>query len=294
MKPTSDTKNELLRIDLGAVVRAKLGKRARFVPRALVRWMERTICADRLNALLEHNYPKTGAEFCRGVLKDLNVKIHVRGSENLPPVSQRRVVIACNHPLGGLDGMALIEYFTRYFGGEVHFVVNDILMAVKPLSDVFVPVNKHGAQSREASKRIDEVFAGDDPVLVFPAGLCSRLGDDGCVRDLEWHKMFVNRAVTSQRDVIPVHFSGENSRFFYKFARRRKRLGLKLNIEMIYLPREVFRSEGKTFTVTIGKPVSWQTLGAPRQAAEKAAQLRTAVYALADEASTDLPTEKLQ
>lgn len=269
-----------LQIDLAAILKAKLGKKYRYVPSFLVRSLSRTICADGLNKLLADNFPKRGAEFCRGVFHDLDVTVEARGIGNLPDPSHRRVVIVSNHPLGGLDGMALIDFFANYYGGNIYFLVNDLLMAVEPLNDVFVPINKHGAQSREAKRRIDELFEGNDPILIFPAGLVSRLGNDGTVRDLEWKKMFVNKAVSSQRDIIPVHFSGNNSQFFYKFARRRKRLGLKFNIEMIYLPREVFRSAGKTFTITCGKPIRWQDVEGGSRASETAQRIKELVYQL--------------
>ncbi len=280
-KPRQAPHDGPLRIDLPEVLRAKLGNKSRWVPGALVRWLERTVCVDQLNRLLEHNYPRRGADFCRGVFDDLDVTIRVHGTENLPDPSHRRVIIASNHPLGGLDGMALIDFFTRYYGGRVHFLVNDLLMAVEPLGDVFVPINKHGAQSREAMKRLDELFEGDDPILVFPAGLVSRLGAKNEIKDLEWKKMFVNKAISSRRDIIPVHFSGNNSRFFYKFARRRERLGLKFNIEMIYLPREVFRSRGKTFDITCGPLIDRQTLKGGKEAAVTAARIKELVYGLA-------------
>lgn len=271
-----------LQLDLKAVVDSKLGKKARFVPGFLIKCLEKVIRVKDLNELLAHNHPRQGAEFCRGVLEDLDVTLEVRGLENLPSPDNKKVVIASNHPLGGLDGMALIKIFTEYYGGKVHFLVNDILMAVKPLNDVFVPVNKHGAQSRATMKEIDRLFEADEPILVFPAGLVSRLGKNGEIKDLEWKKMFVNKAISSQRDIIPVHFSGYNSQFFYKFARRRKRLGLKFNIEMIYLPGEVFSSKGKKFIVTVGKPISWQSLKGGKDAQATAAAIKDIVYKLAD------------
>lgn len=272
--------SEPLRIDLKAVLRSKLGGKARFVPKFLVRRLEKVICADGLNSLLASNHGRTGGNFCRGVLSDLEVTVNVEGKENLPDPSHRRVVIVSNHPLGGLDGMALTAFFEEYYGGQVYFIVNDLLMAVKPLCDVFVPINKHGSQSREAKQRLDDVFAGDDPVMIFPAGLVSRRGAGGEIKDLEWRKMFVNKALSTHRDIIPVHFNGNNSQFFYKFAQRRKRLGIKFNVEMIYLPREVFRSKGKTFTITCGKPISWHELEGGKESSATAAKLRERVYAL--------------
>lgn len=274
-----------IRIDLQQVLNAKMGRKSRWVPRWLVRRLERTICQNQLNKLLEQNYPRRGADFCRGVLENLDVKVSLVGEDNLPDVSDRRVMIVANHALGGLDGMALIDVFQRRYGGRVYFLVNDMLMAIEPLTDVFVPVNKVGGQSREALQRIDEVMASDDPVLIFPAGLVSRLGRGGEIKDLEWKKMFVNKAKKYHRDIIPVFFEGENSRFFYKFARFRKLSGLKFNIEMIYLPSEVFGSRGKSFNIYCGRPISWESLGSGAQAQQTADRIKDMVYSLRPESS---------
>ena len=279
---SSDSDNQPLRIDLARVLQAKLGGKSRLIPKFIIKRLEKTICADGLNQLLANNHPKTGADFCRGVFQDLNVTINAENTRNLPSPDHRRVIIVSNHPLGGLDGMALIAFFNEYFGGKIHFLVNDLLMVVKPLADVFVPINKHGAQDRRAKELIDDIFAGDDPILIFPAGLVSRLGKNNVVRDLEWKKMFVNKAIASKRDIIPVYFSGNNSQFFYKFARCRKRIGLKFNIEMIYLPREVFRSAGKTFAITCGPIIPWNTLKGGKQAVQTADRIKQIVYSLPD------------
>ncbi len=270
--------NDIIKIDLRQVLKDKLGKKARFVPCFLVRWLEHTICQDKLNKLLADNYPRRGADFCRGVLDELGVSVTARDTDNLPPRDNRRVLIVSNHPLGGLDGMALIDFFTRHFGGKVYFLVNDLLMAVKPLNDVFIPINKHGAQSRDAARRLDEVLAGDDPVLIFPAGLCSRRLKHNKIADLEWKKTFVVKAIQSRRDIIPLFFDGKNSNFFYNFAHIRKISGIRFNIEMIYLPREIFRSRNKSFTLDILPAIPWQSLGNISDAKETALKIRTLIY----------------
>ena len=267
-----------IRIDVGGVLASRLGGKARFVPRFLIRWLEKLICQDKLNQLLESNYPLRGAEFCDGVLCDLDVTIDIR-NENLLPKNPRCIIVS-NHPLGGLDGMSMISWLSRHYNRPVRFVVNDLLMAVEPLTDCFVPVNKHGRQSRSSLGSLEEALAGDGPVVIYPAGLCSRLGDDGVVADLAWNKMFVTKAIESRRDIVSVHSAGHNSPSFYRWARIRQRLGIKFNFEMLLLPREVFRSRGKTFTITCGTPVPWQSLEGGAKAASTAAQLRRQVYAL--------------
>jgi 1-acyl-sn-glycerol-3-phosphate acyltransferase len=273
--------DRLIQIDIGRELSQKLGRRARYVPRILVKAIERLIRQDELNDLLVRNFPRRGAEFCEGVLDTLGVKLEVKDAARLP--ASPRCIIASNHPLGGLDGMSMIAWLHRHYNCPVHFVVNDLLMAVDPLRDCFVPINKHGAQSRGAAKLIDEVLAGDDPVVIYPAGLVSRLGDDGKIADLEWRKMVVNKAIESRRDIVPVHFAGENSPSFYRWARRRLRLGIKFNFEMVLLPRELFRAGGKTFTLTCGDPIAWQSLRGGRDAAAEAARIRNIVYSLSQE-----------
>lgn len=264
-------------INLADVLRTKLGKRARRVPRFLVRALERMICQNEMNAFLRKAYPREGAEFCEALLDDLDIKVSIAGREHLP--ESGRAIFVCNHPLGGLDGMIIISLLTRIYGPGLRFVVNDMLMAIGPLSKVFVPVNKHGAQSRAVAASLDEILAGDAPVVIFPAGLCSRRGDDGRVADLRWQKTFVTKAIASDRPVVPMFFSGENSPFFYRFARLRKRLGIKLNIEMVRLPREVFRARGKSFSLIIGYPIAPGALRA-NAPADEAARIRDIVYSL--------------
>lgn len=267
-----------IQIDLASLLSSRLGRKARYVPHFVVRWLEKLICARELNALLRRNFPLRGAEFCEGLLRDLDVNLEVVHPERMP--LSPRCLIVCNHPLGGLDGIAMIAWLSRHYGTPVHFVVNDLLMAVEPLKECFIPINKHGAQSRGACRSLDEALAGDAPVVIYPAGLVSRLGDDGTIADLQWNKMFVNKAIEHRRDVVPVHFSGHNSPGFYSFARRRKKLGLKFNFEMILLPRELFRSRGSRFVLTCGEPLSYTSLEGGAKAIVQAASIREAVYEL--------------
>lgn len=275
-----------IKIDVGAVLAGKLGAKARYVPRFAVRYLERLVCQEELNDLLATAYPRRGADFCEHVVERLGVTVDVRGAGNLP--SDPRVIVASNHPLGGLDGICMIAWLYRHYGVAPRFVVNDILKVVEPLAECFVPVNKHGAQNRGDVSALDTAFESDAPVVVYPAGLVSRLQPDGTVADLEWHKMFINKAVEYHRPIVPVHFAAENSPSFYRFARRRKRLGIKFNIEMVLLPREVFRARGKRFVITCGHPVPWESLGDRRSAAARAAEIRRTVYSLPSEYNSSI------
>lgn len=266
-----------LRIDVDSVIRQRLPRHYKYIPRFVIRWVERIIKQDGLNKILSDIGDKKGVEAADIALADLNVSYKAVNEDNIP--SDGRFIFASNHPLGGLDGMALISLIGHRYDGEIKFIVNDLLMAVKPFDNVFMPINKHGRQTREYALEIEKQYKGDKQMITFPAGLCSRKLKGGKIGDLKWQKFVVSQAISSQRDIIPVFFDGQNSKFFYRFAKFREKLGVKFNIEMIYLPSEMFKCSGKEFGVYFGKPIKWQSLDAknPRGEAER---LREMVYDL--------------
>ena len=274
-----------IKIDLKQVLKDKLGAKSRYVPSFVVSALQKIIHQDDLNELLANNFPARGGQFCQGVLEDLDVDLRIINEENLP--ENPRFILVSNHPLGGLDGVTMIAWLSRHYGREARFVVNDLLMAIEPLRDCFVPVNTHGAQNKRYQNALAEALASDDPVVIYPAGLVSRMGPDGQVADTPWRKMFVNKAIEFDRPVVPVYFHAHNSKFFYRMARMRKRLGIKFNYEMVLLPREVFGARHASFTLCVGKPVSVQELKAMGSAEQAAANLQKIVYSLQKSNKTD-------
>lgn len=270
----------MMRIDIDKVLKERMPRHYRYIPPCVVRWLKHIICQDDMNALLEHNASLQGADFAQGVINDLGVTFEIRGDRPTP--TNRRVILVSNHPLGGLDGLVMACAARQLYGDKypAKFVVNDLLNFIEPLRPIFLGINKHGKQSRESAENIDEAFAGEYPIIMFPAGLVSRRGRDGIVSDLPWRKMAVVRAISAQRDIIPVHFSGHNSEFFYKFAHLRTQLGMRFNIEMVRLPKEVFLSKGAHFVLTFGNAVPWQSLKGGRYAYAQAEELRSIVYEL--------------
>jgi len=194
----------------------------------------------------------------------------VRALERLICQQEMNELLAGAYPR---RGAAFCEYVLEHLGVELEVRGAENL----PSSGRCIV---HGSQSRAASASLDDALSGGDPVVIYPAGLVSRLGKGGVVADLEWRKMFVNKAVESHRDIVPVFFDGLNSPSFYRLARLRKRLGIKFNIEMVLLPREIFRARGKRFVLTCGKPVPWQTLAGGASASGEARRLREIVYSL--------------
>lgn len=265
-------------IDLDGILRRRLpAKISRFLPRFATVWLEKIVCQDRLNELLQAGWPAKGSEFASRVLEEMGITLEVVGEERVPEGA--RVVFASNHPLGGLDGIALIKVLGRRYGDEnVRFLVNDLLMNVEPLRPVFLPINKYGSQGRAAATAINAAYESDAQILVFPAGLVSRLGTGGEIADLKWQKAFVAKAIEYGRDIVPVRFEGHNSMRFYRTARLRSRLRLKLNIEQALLPSELCRAEGKRFRIIFGEPIPNDKLrGDSRTTTEIAAAIRESI-----------------
>ena len=253
-----EPENNILSVDVEKVIRGKSRKLAERLPRFVIEYIKRTIHQDEINRLLYKNREYTGVDFATHILQDLDVTYNVHFTGASRPIPGGRYIFVSNHPLGGLDGMILISYIGSSMG-DVRFIVNDLLMYIKPLAPVFVPVNKYGRMRHDNTRLFQETFDSDAQVLYFPAGLCSRL-IDGEITDLEWKKTFVTKAIESRRDIVPMFFSGENSRRFYRLANLRKRLGVKFNIETFLLPDEMFRKKGTTFDLYIGEPVPYTSL----------------------------------
>ncbi|MDR2234444.1 MAG: 1-acyl-sn-glycerol-3-phosphate acyltransferase [Tannerella sp.] len=267
-------------IDVKNVLQQKAPKIAKKIPGFLINYLIRTIHQDDLNDILERFHDCDGVSFMQAVVEDFKLKIATIGAQHIPR-DGRKYIFASNHPLGGLDGICLGALIGAQYDSQIALLVNDLLLFIPNLRSVFIPVNKHGVQGKQAALKIEETFRSDKQIITFPAGLCSRK-QHGKICDLEWKKSFIQKAVEYQRDVVPVYFEAHNSNFFYRLANFRKRLCIKMNFEMLYLPAEMFKQKNSLFRVYFGPPVSWQTFDNSRKPAEWAEWMKQQVYALKD------------
>lgn len=267
----------ITQINIKQVLQQKAPSASRKIPGFVVNYLIRTVHQDELNDILRRFHDKDGVDFMQALIGYFDLKLELVNEENIP--SEGRYIFASNHPLGGLDGICLSAVIGGHFDGKIRYLVNDLLLYLSNLRSIFVPVNKHGAQGKENIRLIEEAYASDNQIVTFPAGLCSRK-QDGKIQDAEWKKSFIQKAVECRRDVVPVYFEGRNSNFFYNLANLRKKLGIKMNYEMIYLPDEMFRCKHKTFRIYFGKPIPWQTFDGSRKPAVWAEWVREIVYNL--------------
>ena len=268
-------------IDIDKILAGKMGKRARLVPRFLVAWLKRLVHEDQVNQFLDDHSHLEGVEWLEACVKYLDMTLEIEGMENLPDKNNGKLyTFVSNHPLGGEDGVALGAIIGRHYDGRFRYLVNDLLLNLPGLKPLCIGINKTGRQSRNFPAMVEAGFKSDKHMLMFPAGLNSRRQKDGTIHDIDWKKTFIVKSVERQRDVVPIHFSGQNSNRFYRFAQWRKRLGLKLNIEMILLPGEMMKCRGKHFEVIFGSPIPWTSFTDGKPAIEHAARVRECVYNL--------------
>ena len=266
-------------IDIDKILKQKMGAKAKYVPGVLVSWLKRIVHQDRVNAFLWESRDKSGVEWLEECVRYLDMTLEIEGKENLPdPNDGRLYTFVSNHPLGGEDGVALGAIIGKHYDGRFRYLVNDLLMNLPGLAPVCIPINKTGNQSRNFPAMVEAGFQSDNHMLMFPAGLCSRR-KNGVIRDIPWKKTFIVKSVEYQRDVVPIHFSGQNSDSFYRLANFSDRF-LPFNLAMLFLVDEMYKNVHKTFKVTIGKPIPWQTFDKSKTPTEWAQFVRDKVYSL--------------
>lgn len=267
-------------IDLDLILSSKMGSKAKFVPRPFVSWLKRVIHQDEVNRFLWESRHLSGTEWLEECVRYLDMTLQIVGEENLAAKDDGKLyTFVSNHPLGGADGVALGSIIGRHYDGRFRYLVNDLLMNLPGLAPVCIPINKTGSQSRSFPQMVEDGFKSGNHILMFPAGICSRR-IDGKVQDIAWKKTFITKSVEYQRDVVPIHFSGSNSDFFYKLASFSDKYVKKINIAMLFLVDEMYKNVHKSFQVTIGKPIPWQTFDKSKSASTWAQEVRSRVYAL--------------
>ncbi len=260
--------NRPVTIDIDAIAASKFpGKK---IPRWLLSLIKRIVHQDFLNYYFSQG--KVGVEFAEGAVEYLGVRLRVEGEENIP--AEGRFTFVSNHPLGGIDAISEIAFVGRKYEGDMYIPANDFLASLKQLDEY-----KMGGQSRQLGEKLDEAFSSDRQVLIFPAGMCSRKVD-GKVQDMKWKKTFLTKSKEFHRDIVPMWFSGRNSRRFYFIDGLCRKLCIKTNIAMFFLPDELYRGRNREYVLRIGKPIPWQTFTDEKKDMDWASYVREKVYEL--------------
>lgn len=266
-------------IDIKELIRNKSPRLSRFLPGFVLRYLKRILHEDDVNKTIHDHRNDSPIEFCLSVMKKFNIELEYEGFENVP--SDGGAIIAMNHPWGGMDAMALVTVVHKK-RPDIKFIVNDLLMHLENLRPIFVGVNKVGKSGSRDLKAVNETFAGNELLCVFPAGLVSRK-IKGEVLDLEWKKTFITRSIKYNKIIVPTFIDGELSNFFYNLSNFRKKIGIKANIEMLYLVNELYKQDGKKIKIKFGTPIESNTFDDSKTHQEWAQFVKDKVYQLKDE-----------
>ena len=265
-------------LDLDKMLGPKLRKK---LPRFAINFLKRRLHQDDINGVIMSVEHYKGVGFFDEALNYLNITYRTRGEEYL--AADKKYLFVCNHPLGGPEALIIGSVFHRLYGEGFQVPVTPIMANLKPLAEFFTPVNNLSSrQSRDLGERIAKMFTSDQQVVVFPAGLCAKK-IKGKVTEMSWKKMFVTQARRYERDVVPVHISGHNSRWYFFLSRLSKFLGLKINIGMLYLVDELFKQRGNEFVITFGEPVPYSTFDKSKTDLQWAAEMKERVKALGED-----------
>ena len=268
------------KIDIVRIMRSKMGDNVNKVPRFLIAYLRKILHEDQINAFLDEHDDIVGTPWLEACVDYLGMKLKIEGEENLPTKDDSRLyTFVSNHPLGGIDGVALGSIIGKRYDDRFRYLVNDFLLNLPGLAPLCIGINKTGSQSRNFPAMVEAGFQSNMHMMMFPAGLCSRK-INGKIQDLPWKKTFITKSVQYQRDIVPIHFIGQNSPFFYRLANFSDKYVKKVNIAMIYLVDEMYKNIGKEFTIRFGKPIPWQTFDKSKTPAEWAEYVRQLVHEL--------------
>ena len=268
--------NDFKPVDIKEIFAAKSPGLAKILPGFVYSYIKRILHIDFLNDFLKRNGHLYGLDFVHRAITEFNVTEHIHGLENVP--DSGRFIFVSNHPLGGFDGMLLMKFVDKKLG-KLKFISNDILMSIPNLRPTFIPVNKHGANSRDVARIISETYNSDVQILIFPSGLASRK-IKGKIVDLEWKKHFVSKSIKHKRDVIPIFIGGRNSNRFYNIAKFRKFFRIKWNLEMFFLPDETMKHRNSDVHIYFGKPIPYSTFDKSKTHTDWAGWVKNKVYQL--------------
>lgn len=268
-------------IDVRKIIADKNKTLAQTLPNFVINYLKRIVHEDEVNTFIEKNGHLRNHDFVNACFAEMGAKVTFTGLENIPATGG--CIVAANHPLGGLDAIGLMKIIGQK-RPDIRFFVNDILLNLQGFGELFVGVNKHGKNPKENLRLMDEVFASDNCVLFFPAGLVSRR-NNGIVRDLEWQKSFVTKAISYKKPIIPTFIGGENSHFFYNLANFRKKINIKANLEMLYLADEMYRQRNQTINYVFGERLESQRFTREHNHLEWAQLLKDYIYRLSVDSS---------
>lgn len=199
------------------------------------------------------DYPNhQGIDFVEQVLEYFNFSYSARSSEKERIPTEGKLIIIANHPIGSLDGLALIKLVSEV-RRDIKVVANQMLMALPPLQSMLLPVNNmQGNTAKQSLQNIQQHLQSEGVVIVFPAGEVSRLRPQG-IRDTKWHSGFLRMAKQGKAPILPIFIDGKNSPTFYGLSMLYKPLAA------VLLVKEMFKQKRNHLPMRIGEVIPFES-----------------------------------
>ncbi len=224
-----------------------------FIRNTVFTVIEKFLRINEINRFIEKNQDIKDIDFIDELFEYLDFSYIVSKKERDRIPSEGRLIIISNHPLGGLDGLALLKLVSEV-RQDFRIVVNDVLSGIENLSGLFLPINIFNSElQRENFLKISEALKKEEAVIIFPAGEVSRLTASG-IKDSPWNKGVLTFARKFNTDILPIHISARNSIWFYIFSLLHKRASVFL------LPGELFKKRNRNILIKVGEPISSSTI----------------------------------
>ena len=225
-----------------------LGKYPPVVERLVISCLGRLLRVEEINSQIRRHGESSGLAFVDEVFEELNFSYYLSSIDRQKIPSEGKLIVVANHPLGALDGLALLRAICDV-RADTKIITNEVLMVFENLADFFLPYNVFSAQTqKEHVARIGESLLAEEAVLFFPAAEVSRLSWKG-IRDPRWLNGPVYFAKKYDVPVLPVYVRGRNSLLFYIISLLNKRFSTLL------LPREIFNKRGRSLRFVVGDPI---------------------------------------
>jgi hypothetical protein len=261
-------------VDLDKWFKESNNKLFRNLPGFIVNRLKKMICEKEMNALHNKNIDKVGIDYINAILNDLDITIRMHNENAL--AGAEKCIFVANHPLGGVDALSFLHCINK-LKGKVVSPSNQFFNYDPNLAPLIVGVNVFGGSSREQNRIINQTFQSDAQIMIFPAGLVSRK-INGEIKDPEWHKSFVSKAIETKRYVVPTFITGVNTPKFYRISRIRKFFRIKMPVEILCLPREMLNKKGSTIDLIFGDPIPYSYFDASKRPHEWAQYVKNMVY----------------
>ena len=129
--------SNIIKIDVESIVKAKAGKKARYIPKFVISYLKKIIHQDEVNVALDNFGHKEGLDFVSAFMEYFNNSFEVHGLENLPH-DDRRYTFVSNHPLGAQDGLGLAHILGPVYDGKIKFL-KDITISFLAQDNVYDP-----------------------------------------------------------------------------------------------------------------------------------------------------------